>query len=154
MFPPPIFVQAAGCPFMRLTQSEQIPCLSCWEIEIAYSKKLNFLICLKSAMKFLLQSLCATGCPFRRQMRSSEILSQVATRPSLLKMAITSTYSAFVFVCKGCPFKRQTRSSCGMTQRIRNRMHTKVLMRDFPCFDFHEPLCLQFCGRYLHLPCV
>ena len=35
-----------------------------------------------------------------------------------------------------CPFKRQTRSSREMTQRIRNRMHTKVLMRDSPCFDF------------------
>ena len=87
-----------GCPFMMLTQSEQIPSLSCWEIEMAYSKTLNFLICLKIAMKFLLQSLCATGCPFKRQTRSSEILSQVAARPSFLKMAITSTYSAFVFV--------------------------------------------------------
>ena len=69
---------ATGCLFMRPTQSEQIPSLSCWEIEMAYSKTLNFLLCLKIAKKFLLQSLCATGYPFKRQTRNSEILSQVA----------------------------------------------------------------------------
>ena len=93
-------------PFMRLPQSEQIPCPSCWEIKIAYSKTLNFLICLKIAMKFLLQSLCATGCPFKRKPRSSEILSQVAGRPSFLKMAITSTYSASSLCNRRLPFQK------------------------------------------------